>query len=274
MSTGSWRRWRRLPGLAREILGAFDLVLAQDDHQAERLRGLGAAGAATVGDLKAASTLPEADPVERARLRHALGTRPVWLAASTHPGEETLVIEAHRALAPSFPDLLTVLAPRHPARADAVAAEIHGAGLTLARRSLAEVPEPTTAIFLVDTLGELSLFYRLAPITLIGGSLAAPGTVGGHNPFEPAQAGAALIHGPDMTNCAAAAAALDKAGAVIAVADGRSLIEALRQLLGEPERVHRMGVAARSIAEAEAGVADRVMDRLLPLLDGVCDAGA
>ena len=274
MSERSMRGWRRFPSLIRTLLGAFDIVLAQDALQADRLDRLGARGAATVGDLKSSAAPLPADPAELAALTRAIGGRPVWLAAQTHEGEEAIVAEAHARLAASHPTALTLLAPRHPNRADAIATLLTGRGLAVARRSRGEPIRPDTAVYLADTLGEMGLFYRLSGgIVLVAGSLMAPGTIGGHNPIEPALLGGAILHGPDMVNCAANAASLAAAGAAILVADAGGLADTVTALIDDPPRRAAMGAAALRAAEAESGVADRVMGRLEPLLEKI-DAGA
>jgi len=205
-------------------------------------------------------------------LKTRIGGRPVWLAASTHDGEEEAVAAAHRALRERFPDLLTLLAPRHPARAEQVAALLQD--FRLARRSAGALPTPETEIYLIDTLGELGLFYRLAPIVLVAGSLGAPGSVGGHNPLEAAQLGCAVIFGSDTVNCAASAAALEHAGAALRLGD---LTETLGRLLADPAAAARMGAAGLAVAETHRGVIDRVLQRLEPLvapLAGPDHAGA
>lgn len=266
MSERSMRGWQRFPGMIGHLLGCFDLVLAQDAAQAARLNRLGARAAVTVGDLKSSAAPLPADPVELAALRHAIGARPVWLAAQTHEGEETIIAEAHGILAARRPDLLTLLAPRHPNRATAIAALLTAQGLTVARRSAGEPIMPTTAIYLADTMGEMGLFYRLGGIVLVAGSLLAPGTLGGHNPIEPALLGAAILHGPDMVNCAANAAALHAADAALEVTDAAGLAATVAALLDKPTRRQAMGQAAQIAAEAQSGVVDGVMARLEPLL--------
>lgn len=266
MSERSWRGWRRTPRLIRRLLRSFDLVLAQDASQAVRLQTLGALHADTVGDLKAAAVAPPASAEELTRLRGVIGSRPVWLAASTHEGEEAVVAEAHHRLRRRFPDLLTLLAPRHPARGDAVAATLAAAGAAFVRRSHDELPGAATDIWLVDTLGELGLFYRLAPLVLVAGSLGVPGSIGGHNPLEAAALGCALLHGPDMVNAAASTAALDAAGAARLVDGADMLADTVAALLADPSRLAAMGSAARQAAAAERGVVDSVLARLHPLL--------
>ncbi|HEV2676539.1 MAG TPA: 3-deoxy-D-manno-octulosonic acid transferase [Aliidongia sp.] len=269
MSERSMRGWLRFPGMIRDLLGSFALVLAQDESQAVRLNRMGARAALTVGDLKSSATPLPADPAELDRMNQAIGERPVWLAAQTHEGEETIVADAHRILATTRPGLLTLLAPRHPNRAAAIAALLAGRGLSVARRSAGEPIGPATDVYLADTLGEMGLFYRLGRIVLVAGSLLPPGTLGGHNPIEPALLGAAILHGPDMVNCAANALALDEAGAAIPVEDAASLAAAVGALLGDTARRQAMGAAALAVAAGQAGVVDRVLAQMEPLVASI-----
>jgi 3-deoxy-D-manno-octulosonic-acid transferase len=275
MSEESFRRWRRWPGLIRAVLGSFELVLAQDEIQAGRLAALGAAAVETVGDLKAAGAELPVDPDALAALAARLAGRPVWLAASTHAGEEDCVAAAHVENRAAFPGLVTLLAPRHPARADAIEALLAAHGLSVARRSRGEMPD--REVYLIDTMGELGLFYRLAPLVLVAGSLGAPGSVGGHNPFEAAGLGCAILIGPDTVNCARATAALEAEGAALRLASGEALAGALAGMLGDPPRIGAMGEAARRVAGANREVIERVVARLTPLLrriEGHGHAGA
>jgi 3-deoxy-D-manno-octulosonic-acid transferase len=264
LSERSYRRWRRWPGLIRPVLGAFALCLAQDASQAVRLRMLGARAVTAVGDLKAAGkALPVAD-VELRRLRREVGLRPLWLAASTHLGEEDIAAAVHARLAAAHPGLLTIIAPRHPARSDAIAAALAANRLSVARRSRGEPIAPGTEIYLADTIGELGLFYSLAGIAFIGGSLTPKG---GHNPFEAACLDCAVLHGPDMRNCAAMAAALAAAGAAETVTGVHELASAVSRLLSDNNlRAARCAAGARAAA-ASRGILDTVLARLSPWLD-------
>jgi 3-deoxy-D-manno-octulosonic-acid transferase len=262
ISARSAGRWARAPGLARAVLGGFRLVLARSAEDQGRLAGLGVA-AASWGDLKAAAAPLPADPAALAALRAAIGARPVLLAASTHPGEEEAVIAAHRALAPAIPDLLSVIVPRHPERGPAVAAAAGEAGLAVARRAAGQAPGAATAIFVADTLGELGLFYRLAGVALVGGSLVPRG---GQNPLEPARLGCPILLGPHMANFAEAVARLDAAGGAIRLADAAMLAPAVRDVLSQPGRARALADAAAAVADGQAGLPDRVAEALLGLL--------
>jgi len=265
MSLASFRRWSRVPALIRPILESFDLCLAQDELQAERFKRLGARQAITVGDLKTAAAPLPVDAAELARLEAALGKRPRWLAASTHEGEEEVVAEAHRILKRRFPDLVTIIAPRHPSRGEAIAALLQERGLKVARRARGE-PAGAADIYIADTLGELGLFYRLGGIAFVGGSLS---DIGGHNPLEAALLDCAILHGPDMANCAAIAEALRAAGAAETVIDAASLAEAVGRLLRAPELRRSRIAAGEGVAAKQRHVLDTVLDRLAPFLDRI-----
>ena len=268
LSARSHARWLAMPGLARRMLGGFALCLAQDEVQARRFRQLGA-NAESVGDLKSAAEELPADPAALAELRRAIGARPVWLAASTHAGEEDAAAIAHRLAAAAHPGLLTIVAPRHPVRGETVAAALRREGLGIARRSMGEAIGPEIDVYLVDTLGELGLFYRLAGIAFVGGSLVDRG---GHNPFEAARLDCAVLHGPFMGNCVAMAAALAIAGGAELVADGAALGAGVSRLLSEPATRSARAQAAARTAAASLGTLDTVAARLGPLLDRLVPA--
>src|SRR5262249_53706658 len=195
----------RVPGRRAAWRRGSALSLAQPAAHAARSRELGAPHVPTTGNLKFDVPEPPADPAGLAFLRSAVGGRTVMAAASTHAGEETMLIEAHRRLRASFPRLLTVVAPRHPARGPGIIATAHAAGLKPALRPGGELPGADTDVYVADTLGELGLIYRLAPIVFVGGSLASHG---GQNPIEPIKLGAAVLHGPNVWNFAEIYAAL------------------------------------------------------------------
>jgi 3-deoxy-D-manno-octulosonic-acid transferase len=183
MSAGSYRRWRRLPGIIAPLLGRFALCLTQDDDQVAHFAGLGAPVVRCVGNLKCASGPLPVDAAALTALHTAVDDRPLWLAASTHDGEETMAADVHRRLA-GHRRLLTIIVPRHATRGPAIAAALGAQGLRVARRGAGEPLDATTEVYVADTIGELGLFYRLAEIAFVGGSLVPHG---GHNPLEPAQ---------------------------------------------------------------------------------------
>ncbi|MBU8539325.1 3-deoxy-D-manno-octulosonic acid transferase [Falsiroseomonas tokyonensis] len=266
VSPRSFARWRRLPRTVAELLGGFRLVLARSEADRARLLQLGASSAQCWGDLKAAAPPLPADPAALERLRGLLGDRPVFLAASTHPGEETLALAAHALLAPAWPELLTVLVPRHPDRGAAVAEQAAKLGLTVARRSAGGAPGDEVSVYVADTLGELGLFYRLAGVALVGGSLVPHG---GQNPLEAARLGCPILLGPHTFNFEEPVARLLAAGgARLVAAEAGALAEQVEAMLSDAARRHAMAAAAAQVAEGQASLPGMVAAALLDLIDG------
>ncbi len=265
VSPRSFAGWRRLKGAIGRLLSGFQLCLGQSQADAERLAKLSAAGAKCLGNLKFAAAALPADPDELERLEEAAGGRPLWLAASTHPGEEEAVGRVHGRLKPGHPGLLTVIVPRHPERGAGIAAALRASGLAVSLRSAGEGIGPATDVYVADTLGELGLFYRLAGVVFMGKSLVP---LGGQNPLEAARLGCALIHGPHMANFEDIARTLAAGDAALVVNGEAGLAAALERLLGDGAERKRMAEAARALAQAEAGVLDAVMAELSPFLPG------
>jgi 3-deoxy-D-manno-octulosonic-acid transferase len=271
LSARSHARWRLWGALARPMLGAFALCLAQDEVQAERFAELGSRRVASAGDLKsAAKTLP-ADATALAALRRQIGERPLWLAASTHEGEEEIAMAVHRRLASGHPGLLTIIAPRHPARGDEIVALADAQGLSVARRSLAQAITAGSDLYLADTFGELGIFYSLAGIAFVGGSLVDKG---GHNPFEAARLDCAVLLGPHTANCTTMADALTGASAAEGVADGDALATAVARLLDDRALRDRRAGAAMRIAANGLGTLDAVLAHIAPWLDPLAPKAA
>ena len=265
MSPRSYEGWKRRPKAARALLSAFDVITAQDGANAERLRTLSGRAVAQTGNLKHAAPDLPVDARALHQLTEAASGRPVWLAASTHPGEEEHALAAHAQVAERRPGLLTVIAPRHPERGDAVAGLIEARGLSLARRSASALPGPEDDVYLADTLGELGLLYRLSDVTFVGGSLSG---TGGHNPLEPARLGCAIITGPDLFNFADIYHDMRAAGGAALVRNGRDLAESLTRLLGDPMTREEMATRARRWSEdAARAVLDDVLAALAPVLE-------
>ncbi len=258
LSRRSFERWKRVPGLARELLAAFARIEAQSDADAERLRSLGARTVERAGNLKFAAPPLPVDPNELRRLQSLLAGRPVWLAASTHPAEEVLVLAAHRIVARTHPGMLTIITPRHPERGAAIAQQV--AELPVSRRSLGEDP-PTAGVWLADTLGELGLFYRLSPIAFIGRSLIPPG--GGQNPLEAARLGCAIATGPHTANFADIVDLLRRSGSLTVVSGSEALaawVDTMLDDAGGREAAGRAGIAAASgYTELPARVANTLL---------------
>jgi len=265
MSDKSHRRWRWLPGAANSLLSRFDHILAQDRRTAAHLRRLGVAKSSleVTGTLKEGTAALPCDEPERDRIAAQLQSRPVWLAASTHPGEEDMAARAHRAALRAAHRTLLIIAPRHPERGPAIAQTLRDEGWNVALRSAGQDIMTHTQIFVADTLGEMGLWYRLAPISFMGGSLAE---IGGHNPFEPAALGSAILHGPHVSNFIDIYDRLTHAGAAELVKDTDQLSEALRRLQS-PDEAARMAHAAWEVSSTGAEVTDRALDLILDTLD-------
>ena len=264
VSPGSFRGWRRAPGLIRRLLAGFRLCLGQSEGDAERLRRLGAPVARCVGNLKyAAPPLPAEDDV-LADLQQAIAGRPRWLAASTHAGEEIMIGRVHQRLVDDHPGLISLVVPRHPRRGPDVARAVAASGLRVARRSAGETPTAETDVYIADTLGELGVFYRLADVVFVGKSMFARG---GQNPLEPARLDCALVFGPYMTNFVDATDRLTGAGAALEMTDEAAMGDTVGALLSDPARCRTMAEAGRAVADAEASSLDAVIAELAPFLE-------
>lgn len=265
MSSASYRGWRRLAGAAANLIGGFDMVIAQSREDADRFTALGAHTVAALGNLKSDNAALPVDAAALVRVRARLADRPVWLAASTHEGEEAIIAEAHRRLAATHPDIVTLIVPRHPARGPAIAREIPGATL----RSAGHEPPAEGGLHIADTLGELGLWYRVAPIALIGGSLAR---VGGHNPLEATRLGVATLMGPHYANFSEMVDEMVAAGALAIIgaedwgADrlAPALADHVGALVSDPARLAAASRAALAHADAATGAVARVMAVLEP----------
>jgi 3-deoxy-D-manno-octulosonic-acid transferase len=263
MSSRSFGRWRRNRGLARQLFGRFRVVLAQNEKLARRFGELGALDARVTGNLKIDSPPPPVDDSALSHLVSAVGTRPRWVAASTHPGEETIIAVAHKLVRAAKPDTLTVIVPRHPDRGAAIVDALSATGLSVRRRSTGELPDAQTDIYVADTLGELGTIYALAPIAFIGGSLVRHG---GQNPIEAIRRGAVVLSGPETDNFADAYSVLRAAGGARLVRNADDLANEVIGLLKDDGEVVRMRQSGEHALEALAGALARTVDTLLDLL--------
>jgi 3-deoxy-D-manno-octulosonic-acid transferase len=268
MSARSARGWGWVPGFARALLGRFAVILAQTEADAARFATLAGRPVPCWGNLKYAAPPLPADPAELARLTLAWEGRPVWLAASTHPGEDEVILAAHRLLAPDHPALLTVIVPRHPQRGPDIAAL--AGDLPVVRRGAGQDAGPGVAVYVADTLGELGLFYRLARVALIGGSLVPHG---GQNPLEAARLGCPIITGPHHFNFGEIITRLSVAHALVETPDGPAAAQALAgniaRILADPAAGQAIAAAAEALAQDQAGLPGRIATSLLPLIHPV-----
>jgi 3-deoxy-D-manno-octulosonic-acid transferase len=263
MSRRSFPRWRRITATISALLGRFDVCLAQSKVDAERFTALGSRNVLTTGNLKFDVPAPPADFAKLERLMSMTRGRPIIVAASTHPGEEEILLEAHRTLASFFPSLLSVIVPRHPNRGEAIARMIEASGLHGGLRSREELPTATTDIYVADTMGELGLFYRLAPIVFMGGSLVEHG---GQNPIEAVKLGASIVHGPHVFNFTDVYEALDAAGGAKRADTLEALVRQLGQLLADPAARELSVAASERVVEELGGALDRTLAALEPYL--------
>ncbi|SNT17655.1 3-deoxy-D-manno-octulosonic acid transferase [Tropicimonas sediminicola] len=257
ISERSAAKWHRRPGMVRHLFEPVRLFSAQDAASESKFRELGLPPERIVAPvtLKASVRLPAPDPDLLTQYREVFPREDTWLAASTHEGEEEQVLVAFELARRARPSLRMILAPRHPARSAEVRALLEGAGLRFRTRSAGDAPDKESDVYLADTLGEMPLWYALSGQCFVGGSLVAKG---GHTPYEPAQFGSAILHGPDLRNFAEPYAALDAAGGALKVADGPALGEALARL--DPPALDAL---AERATDALAGGAGEGMDSLV-----------
>jgi len=259
MSESSFARWRRLSLFTGRLFADFSLVLASNPAQQAGFGSLTRAPVLCVGNLKRAAAPLIADPARLAELRDAVGGRPVFLAASTHAGEEEAAAKTHRIAAAARADLLTVIAPRHPNRGSEIAALLEREGFRCARRSENALPAADTEIYIADTLGEMGTLFDLSDAVFVGGSLVP---VGGHNPLEPAHFAKPILFGQLMAKNADIASDMIAARAAIEIADAEDLGRRLRDLLQNDRQRAEFGAAARAFAEGQGAIADEMVDRI------------
>ncbi|MEM1299836.1 MAG: 3-deoxy-D-manno-octulosonic acid transferase [Pseudomonadota bacterium] len=262
LSANSHARWMKARRMAHALFSKFSEVLSQDNETITRLSDFGVA-AEFAGNLKALVDVPNPDPAELKDLHTALGARPVWLAASTHPGEDEVALAAQKRIAEKTGALL-ILAPRHPERGDTIAEWIESGGSSIPRRSAGQTPRPEDDVYLADTLGEMGLWYRLAPVTFVGGSFA---DVGGHTPFEPISCGSAVIHGPNVQNFAPAYSSLAEGVAALAVTRADDLGGAVAGLLEDQGAREELTLGASRVHDSLKPDVDAIAAELLALME-------
>ena len=266
ISPKSLRNYRRLLPLFRETLSHGIVIAAQSEADAERFLSLGAAPERTrvTGNIKFDVELPTDLPIRGREVRADLFLdRSVWIAASTHEGEEEIVLAAHQALLKNRPDVLLVLVPRHPQRFAAVREMIVKRGMSVVSRTDGASCSTSTQVFLGDTMGELTLFYAASDVAFVAGSLVP---IGGHNLLEPAALGLPLLSGPHVFNAQEIADMFVANGSCKLVQDSAELAAAVEDLLSDPETASRLGQAGREILERNRGSLDRLMAMIEPLM--------
>ena len=264
MSERSYKRWQLMPGFIGRLLSYFSMVLPQSKRDSERLSALGAKSMKMLGNLKYDVPPLSANQQLVMAQKTTMGMRPLWVAASTHPGEEVVIGYVHQSLRQTFTDLLTIIVPRHAQRGNEIARDLRQQGLVVAQRSANDEVTPFTDVYLADTMGELGLFYRLADIIFIGGSMIPHG---GQNPLEPARLGCAIITGPHMHNFQDVHNEMLTAHACRLVIDTQSLAQAVSELLTNADMRHRLIMASEKYVESKKGVLDAVVNALYPFLE-------
>ncbi len=264
ISPQSFNDWKRQPNTIRYLLSSFDTIIAQDYQNADRLVELSGGNVEMFGNLKnAAPALPACDQ-QISTLKSAIGERPVWLAASTHPGEEDLAVATHDRLKPDFDNLLTIIAPRHPNRGNEAKEIAMEKGLRVGQRSAGDEITAETDVYIADTLGELGIFYRLCNVAFVGGGVTPKG---GHNPLEPARLGVAILHGPHTFNFVETYKSMRDVGGAALVRNDRELAAAIRRLMADGKTRDTMSKAAQQAAEVNAEqVLSEICDKLMQTL--------
>ncbi|MFQ5451593.1 MAG: 3-deoxy-D-manno-octulosonic acid transferase [Nitrospinaceae bacterium] len=266
ISKRSYRRYQMLGSFTKEVLGKFTILCMQNPRGEEMVRSLGAdpARVRVIGDPKF-DALPSVSKEERERIRSRFGiaaSAPVWIAGSTHEGEEEILIGVYKKLKTQFPDLAWILAPRRVERVNAVASLLHGGGIVFVKRSAIQesgAPGPANVI-LLDTMGELAGLYAIATVAFVGRSLVAPG--GGHSLIEPVAQGVPAVHGPFIENIRHMADMLYPHGLAREVKTGEEMVTALNSLLADPAHLARLADKARSLIRENQGASARMAEIL------------
>lgn len=259
ISNKTFKRWQQFDFVCKELLSCFSLCLGQSEEDAYRLRVLGAPETVCLGNLKYAGLPLPIDEKSREDMLKQIGKRPFWLASSTHEDEEVRLAKLHKRLKEKFPDLLLIIAPRHPNRGEQIVEDIQKLGLSAALRFKQEKITPKTDVYVANTIGEMGLWYDLAKIVFIGGSLIPHG---GQNFIEPSRVRDAVIVGPHMHNFTDAMNRAKKADAVMQVNDTAEMEELLTELLQNEAFLDAKRSLAYNWATSETKVLDGIMDKI------------
>ena len=266
ISPRSVKRYRRFLPLFRDALAHGIVIAAQSQRDADRFLSLGAnpQRTHTVGNIKFDLQLLGDGKAPRDLLMPNNNARPAWIAASTHQGEEEIILKAQRAIVATLPDTLLVLAPRQPERFSAVVQRVTRSGLNFVRRGSGQPCLVDTQVFVLDTLGELPDFFRAVDAAFVGGSLVP---VGGHNLLEPAAASIPVLTGPHYFNSPDIAEALIREDAAVVVHDDRELAERMLRFLQSESLRGQTGARARAVIDANRGTLLRILDLISPLIE-------
>lgn len=269
MSEKSFARWKKYPAMIWQILNSFSAIMARSEIDAERFKKLGGPNVSVPGNLKYSADPLMTNTDEQNKLSAQISGRKTWLAISTHPGEEEIIANTHIALQSSQPDLLSIIIPRHPERGPAIANDLSAMGLSVSLRSAGQKIEPSTQIYIADTMGELGIFCRISEIAFMGKSLIG---TGGQNPLEPALLECSIIFGPHMENFEDVSSALVSAGGAQQINGGDELASAVGSLLASTADCKKMATNALNQARAMAGSVEKVMAALEPFFTKADDS--
>jgi len=266
VSTRSVDRYRLMASLFKETLSHGILIGAQTAADAERFKAIGAAAerVRVTGNVKFDMEIPAASIAAGRAFRDQCGPgRPVWIAGSTHEGEEEAALAAHARVLEQHPGALLILVPRHPQRFESVRALLRKRGHAFAQRSSGAIPGPSQSVFLVDTLGELQMFYAAADVAFVGGSLVP---VGGHNLLEPAVLGLPMLSGPHTHNAQDVAELLQECGALRIVRSKEELAQRVGEGFDDPARARDDGALGQQTVAQSRGAVHRLVAMVAPLL--------
>jgi len=265
MSPASFKNWNRMPGLLRDMLSSFLVILAQSRQDADFYATFSPHSVVTTDNIKYAAKPLAYTHHDLEALTQAIGNRPVWLYASTHQGEEILAARTHKETAPRIPGLLTIIAPRHPHRRGEVADQMAQEGLKYSLRgSEKDLPRADDQVYIVDTMGEMGLLYKLAPLAIVGRSFSDDGG-GGHNPIEPALLDCAVLHGPAVQNMQELYDEMDEAAAALPVSTPDQLALLLQKLLTDPQALNELQKRGSRFAANKAGVMKKILEEIEPV---------
>jgi 3-deoxy-D-manno-octulosonic-acid transferase len=263
MSPRSFKRWRKRPSVSQPLFGRFDLVLAQNERLTRRFSEIGARNVLNVGNLKLDSPPPAVDAAALEALRSHVGRRPILLAVSTHPGEDEIIADAQATLRNKHPELLTIIAPRHPERGEAIAGLLASRGLNVRRRASGELPQTDTGAYVADTMGELGTLYSLSPVAFVGGSLVAKG---GQNPVEAIKLNCGVLTGHHWENFRDVYKELLRRRAVREIHSADEMAGAFAELLDNPAALADMVARASTAVDTMTGALQRTIDALATFL--------
>lgn len=265
LSPRSFARWQWAPQMIRTILSGFTVCLGQSPEDTERLQALGSPKAQYVGNLKHAAPPLPVNEKDLTTVKDMTAGRPLWLAASTHEGEERIAADVHCHIRQNLPNLLTVISPRHPSRGQNVLRMLQQRGLRVACRSHGDVPTHEHDVWLVDTVGELGLFYRTCPVSFVGKSLHKGG---GQNPLEAARLGSIVIAGPHVSTFRNIYDQMAHCGSMVAIQTASDLAPAVHHILTDSDTRQDVAQKALEFCKNKESVLDQTLAHLTPLVQG------